>query len=141
MDAQRAIECHAAELAAINATAEDHAKLRELLTEAEGKLDDVVAFTRLGHEFHLAVAEASHNRALVVQLISLQHVSWPSKNPTLNPRVARRVLDVHKELAALIEMRDGAAARRLMDDHVKMITARRVAEHRDKRRGAQTDCC
>ena len=32
------------------------------------------AYTRLGREFHLAVAEASHNRVLVVQLISLQHV-------------------------------------------------------------------
>jgi GntR family transcriptional repressor for pyruvate dehydrogenase complex len=141
MEAQRAIECHAAELAAINATAEDHARLRELLADAESKLDDMLAFTRSGHDFHLAVAEASHNRALVVQLISLQHVSWPSRNPTLNPRVARRVLDVHKELAALIEMRDGAAARRLMDDHVKMITARRVAEDREKRRRAPTDCC
>ena len=40
------------------------------------------------------------------------------------------MLDVHKELAALIEMRDGAGARQLMDDHVKMIKARRVAEHR-----------
>jgi len=28
------------------------------------------------------------------------------------------VLDLHKELAALIEMRDPAAAGRLMDDHV-----------------------
>jgi GntR family transcriptional repressor for pyruvate dehydrogenase complex len=153
MDAQRAIECLAAELAAINATAEDHARLRELLADAERQLNDVPAFTRSGHEFHLAVAEASHNRALVVQLISLQHVSWPSKNPTLTPRVARRVLDVHKELAALIEMRDPAGARRLMDDHVKMIAARRVAEHRDvgersgavlrtaKRRRTEPDCC
>jgi GntR family transcriptional regulator, transcriptional repressor for pyruvate dehydrogenase complex len=141
MDAQRAIECHAAELAAINATAEDHARLRELLADAERNIDDVPAFTRASHDFHLAVAEASHNRALVVQLISLQHVSWPSKNPTLTPRVARHVLDVHKELAALIEMRDPAGARRLMDDHVKMITARRVAEDRDRRRGAERDCC
>ncbi len=141
MDAQRAIECHAAELAAINSTAEDHARLRGLLADAEGKLNDVVAFTRAGHEFHLAVAEASHNRALVVQLISLQHVSWPSKNPTLTPRVARRVLDVHKEIAALIEMRDGAGARRLMDEHVKMIAARRIAERHEKRRGAEFDCC
>ena len=39
------------------------------------------------------------------------------------------MLDVHRELAALIEMRDAAGARRLMDDHVKMIRARRVAEH------------
>src|SRR6187431_1628944 len=113
MDAQRAIECLAAELAAINATPEDHARLRDLLADAERKVGDVPAFTRSSHDFHLAIAEASHNRALVVQLISLQHVSWPSRNPTLTPRVARRVLDVHKELAALIEMRDPAGARRL----------------------------
>ena len=77
------------------------------------------------------------NRVLVTQLISLQHVSWPTENRTLTPEVARRVLDVHRELAALIEMRDTAGARRLMDEHVKMIRARRVAEHaRD-----ETDHC
>src|SRR5258707_1156139 len=85
------------------------------------------AYTRSSREFHLAVAEASHNRVLVVQLISLQHVSWPAQNPTLTPKVAQRILDVHKELAALIEMRDPAGARRLMDEHVKMIATRRVA--------------
>src|SRR5947209_9589608 len=70
MDAQRAIECLAAELAAINSTADDHARLRALIADAESKVDDVGAFTRSGREFHLAVAEASHNRVLVVQLIS-----------------------------------------------------------------------
>ena len=78
--------------------------------------------------FHLAVAEASHNRVLVVQLVSLQHVSWPSNNRTLTPEVARHILDAHRELADAIEIRDPAKARRLMDDHVKMIRARRVAE-------------
>ena len=62
-------------------------------------------------EFHLAVAEASHNRVLVVQLISLQHVSWPRRNPTLTPKVMRRIQDVHKELLGLIEIRDAAGAR------------------------------
>jgi len=140
MDAQRAIECLAAELAAANSTPEDHARLRELIAEAERRIDDVGAFTRLGREFHLSVAEASHNRVLLVQLISLQHVSWPAQNPTLTPKVARRILDAHKELASLIEIRDGAAARRLMDDHVKMIGARRIAEHREKR-SPMRDCC
>ena len=130
LDAQRAIECMAAELAALNATAADHAKLRQLLADAEATLGDNEAFTRASLEFHLAVAEASHNRVLVTQFISLHHVSWPRRNRTLTPKVARRVLDVHKELAALIEMRDAAGARQLMDDHVKMIKARRVAEHR-----------
>src|SRR5437899_8393702 len=140
MDAQRAIECLGAELAAVNSTAEDHARLRALIADAERKIDDVGAFTRASREFHLAVAEASHHRVLVVQLISLQHVSWPARNPTLTPKVARRILDAHKELAALIEIRDAAGARRLMDDHVKMIAARRVAEQRD-RRTTRHDCC
>src|ERR1700726_608316 len=140
MEAQRAIESLAAELTAINATPGDHARLRQLVEEAERKIDDGGAYTRCSREFHLAVAEASHNRVLVVQLISLQHVSWPAHNPTLTPSVARRVLDAHKELASLIEMRDGAGARRLMDEHVKMIGARRVAEHRHKR-GKTPACC
>jgi GntR family transcriptional repressor for pyruvate dehydrogenase complex len=129
MDAQRAIETLGAELAAEHATPADHANLTRLLAEAEAIIDDTPAYTRSCRDFHLAVAEASHNRVLIVQLISLQHVSWPTENRTLTPQVARRVLAVHRELAALIEMRDAAGARRLMDDHVKMIRARRVAEH------------
>ena len=129
MDAQRAIECLAAELAAENATEDDIARLRGIVADSEASLHDAARFTELGAAFHLAVAEASHNRVLVVQLISLQHVSWPQRNPTLTPKVARRILDVHKELLALIEIRDAAAARRMMDDHVKMIRARRVSEY------------
>src|SRR5215212_7906685 len=129
MDAQRAIECLAAELAAENATPSDVAGLKHWLADSKAKMGNVAAFTESCREFHLAVAEASHNRVLVVQLISLQHVSWPRRNPTMNSKVAKRILDVHKELLALIEIRDAAAARHLMDDHVKMIRARRVSEH------------
>jgi GntR family transcriptional repressor for pyruvate dehydrogenase complex len=139
MDAQRAIECLAAELAAEHGTEADFAKLRELIAEAETSIGDIERFTQLGAEFHLAIAEASHNRVLVVQLISLQHVSWPRRNPTLTQKVSRRVLDVHKELLALIEIRDAAGARKLMDDHVKMIRARRVSE--DAKSKAAFDCC
>jgi GntR family transcriptional repressor for pyruvate dehydrogenase complex len=128
MDAQRAIECLAAELAAEHATEADVAKLRQLILDAEASLDDAARFTELGAAFHLAVAEASHNRVLVVQLISLQHVSWPRRNPTLTRQVMRRIQDVHGDLLALIEIRDGGGARKLMDDHVKMIRARRVSE-------------
>jgi GntR family transcriptional repressor for pyruvate dehydrogenase complex len=132
MDAQRAIECLAAELAAENATAEDHSHLHRLLDEAASVIHDHDAYTRSSRAFHLAVAEASHNRVLVVQLISLQHVSWPAQNRTLTPEVSQRVLDVHRDLARLIEMRDAAGARQLMDNHVKMIRARRVAEHGER---------
>ena len=61
-------------------------------------------------------------------------------NRTRTPQVARRLLDVHQELAALIEMHDAAGARKLMDDHVKMIRARRVAEHGENQYG-HFGCC
>ncbi|MFZ0528736.1 MAG: FCD domain-containing protein, partial [Xanthobacteraceae bacterium] len=128
MDAQRAIETLGAELAAENATAADVAKLRRLLTEAESAIGDLDEFTRLSRDFHLAVAEASHNRVILVQLISLEHVSWPRRNVTATAKLARHILDIHTKLADLIELRDPSGARSLMDDHVKMIRARRVAE-------------
>src|SRR6476659_9376654 len=138
MDAQRAIETLGAELAADKATDADIAKLRALLRQAEESIGDLDAFTRLSRDFHLAVAEASHNRVLVVQLISLEHVSWPRRNVTATPKLARHILEIHTKLTDLIELRDAAGARALMDDHVKMIRARRVAE-RD--RGHETTCC
>ncbi|HZT24343.1 MAG TPA: FCD domain-containing protein [Pseudolabrys sp.] len=139
MDAQRAIETLGAELAAENATAADIAKLRRLLREAEAAVGDLDTFTRLSRDFHLAVAEASHNRVLLVQLISLEHVSWPRHNVTATTALARHVIDVHTKLTDLIELRDAAAARALMDDHVKMIRARRVAEHGASRN--DQSCC
>lgn len=128
MDAQRAIETTTAELAAENATPEDLVRLRRSLAEHEETIADDAAYTRTCMRFHLAVAEASHNRVLVAQLLSLQHVSWPAENRTLTAPVARHILDVHRQLVDLIEARDAAAARRLMDDHVRMIRARRVSE-------------
>lgn len=128
MDAQRAIETTAAELAAENGAAEDLAKLRALLVEHERVIADSAAYTRSCMRFHLAVAEASHNRVLVAQLLSLQHVSWPAHNRTLTDPVARHILEAHRQLTDVIESRDAAAARRLMDDHVRMIRARRVSE-------------
>jgi GntR family transcriptional repressor for pyruvate dehydrogenase complex len=140
MDAQRAVECVAAELAAEHATAADLGKLRRLLEEAAATIGDIDAYTRACLAFHLGVAEASHNRVLVVQLISLQHVSWPARNRTLTRQVANHIQKVHGELVDLIEARDASAARRLMDEHVAMIRSRRVAERGERGRSMQ-GCC
>src|SRR6185437_10316437 len=124
----RAAECMAAELAAEHATGAEHARLEELLADAAAKTADTAAFTSSCRDFHMAIAEASHNRVLVVQLASLQYVSWPKENRQVTPKLVKHILDVHRELAGLIQLRDGAAARRLMDEHVRMIRARRVAQ-------------
>src|SRR4051812_36736574 len=74
MDAQRAVETTACELAAEKATPDDLHKLRALLAEHERVIGDTPAYTRSCMHFHVAVAQASHNRVLVAQLLSLQHV-------------------------------------------------------------------
>jgi GntR family transcriptional repressor for pyruvate dehydrogenase complex len=139
LDAQRGVECLAAELAAENARPEDLRKLRALLAAGSEVIEDRAAFTRSSMQFHLAVAEASHNRILVAQLLSLQHVAWPTENRFLTVPVAQHILDVHREIADIIESRDAAAARHLMDDHVKMIRARRLSE--EDPQAASQDCC
>jgi GntR family transcriptional repressor for pyruvate dehydrogenase complex len=130
--AQHAIECLAAELAAKHASPKDVLQLTKLIEEAERTLDDVDRFTRSSLAFHLAVADASRNRVLHYQLVSLQHVSWPARNRTLTRAVALRVLEAHRQLAARIAAHDSEGARRLMDEHVRMIHGRRASERRHK---------
>jgi GntR family transcriptional repressor for pyruvate dehydrogenase complex len=144
LTAQAAVEGLAAELAAQRATRADLLRLKDLLNEAQTQLDDLDAFTRSSLRFHLAVADASKNRVLHYQLVSLQHVSWPRRNRTLTREVARRILEAHRRLIALIEARDAAAARSFMEAHVGMIRSRRVSESRmDKPRieARKSVCC
>ena len=140
LDAQCAIETLATELAAQHATPQDLERLQRLLTQAEETIGDAAIYTRVSRDFHLAIADASRNRVLAVQLRSLQYVSWPKDNRTLTAKVARHILEVHHELNRLLVKRDALGARRLMDEHVQMIKSRRVPE-RDGARGVPIACC
>ena len=111
MDAQRAIECLAAELAAENATEADIAQAqaadrrrrgrdrrRRALHAARRRIPSRggrgLAQPRAGGAAHLAAA----------RLLA-------APQPDADAKVARRVNDVHRELLALIEIRDAAGAR------------------------------
>jgi GntR family transcriptional repressor for pyruvate dehydrogenase complex len=59
---------------------------------------------------------------------------------TATSKLARHIIEIHGKLVDLIELRDAAGARALMDDHVKMIRARRVAEHGQTSSDDQS-CC
>jgi GntR family transcriptional repressor for pyruvate dehydrogenase complex len=78
---------------------------------------------------------------ILVQLLSLEHVSWPRRNVTATPKLAQHILEIHTKLTDLIELRDPSGARALMDDHVKMIRARRVAERGPPRGNGHFNAC
>ena len=66
MEAQRAIERLAVELRRRPLDGRGSRALARLIADAQRSIATVGGYTRLGREFHLAVAEASHNRVLVV---------------------------------------------------------------------------
>jgi len=75
VEARRLIEPHCAALAALNATAEDIARLRAAFDGADAAVRnrDARALVGMDQHFHAAIARASRNITLARILIPLQH--------------------------------------------------------------------
>ncbi len=129
LGAQSAIEGMAAELAAEHRTDEDLERMAAAMERASSLVDDPVAFTEASLGFHLAVAEASHNRALVALLRALRYVVWPSENKRATVDVAARVQKAHRTIYEKIEARDGAGARKAMSQHLGDIRDSKQRQH------------
>ena len=123
LDMQVAIESTATELAALNRTQKDLEYLSELLDESGLVLNDPEEFTKSGQKFHLAIVEASKNRALVAQFKSLRHVIWPQGAKRANTEIAKHAHDIHQELFSLIKKAEPDLARKLMVTHLSSIRA------------------
>ena len=98
MDAQRAIETLGAELAAENATADDIAKLRRA-ARTRRKPRSAISTSSPGCRA-ISIWRSRRPRTTacsIVQLISLEHVSWPRRNVTATPKLARHILDIHTQ--------------------------------------------
>ncbi|MFP6710820.1 MAG: FadR/GntR family transcriptional regulator [Rhodospirillales bacterium] len=139
LDVQVAIESTAAELAALNRSQEHIEELQELLDEAEAVLDDPAEFTNPGQRFHLAIVEASGNRALVAQFKALRHVIWPQGAKRAKREIAAHAFKVHQKLFAMIEEGDSDSARKLMVAHLSSIRA--VAFPEDSKQAANGPIC
>jgi GntR family transcriptional repressor for pyruvate dehydrogenase complex len=121
LDMQMAIESKATELAALNRTDKDLENLSELLGEASLALNDPEEFTKAGQKFHLAIIEASGNRALVAQFKSLRHVIWPKGAKRANREIAKHAYKVHQNLFSMIKEGKSEPARKLMVTHLTSI--------------------
>jgi DNA-binding FadR family transcriptional regulator len=128
-DAQIATEVMASELAAQRATDADIARLRGILKELQTisaksmTVAAVMKFTTIAMDFHAALVDAAHNRALAAQFKALRYLLEPVyARYTTNP-VAKRVISSHKALIDALAARDATRACALIRRRLEIIRA------------------
>ena len=127
LDAQIGIEAMAAELAASRASAADLTRMKGLVEELKRLFDEPVGFTDVSMRFHLAVVEASQNRALIAQFKALRHVLLPAYTRHTTREVAERAVAAHEILVGLIEAGDTDGAREQMVRRLRLIRTNRFS--------------
>lgn len=112
LDARRAIEPYAAELAAERASFQEIADIENAWQRMSDVESDVTAFTRADVAFHTGLLKASHNQVFM-QLSSIISAALEFSLYASNEAVETRseALDVHRALIEALRMRDKAAAR------------------------------
>lgn len=122
--AQAAIEPATAELAAEHASERDIERLSALLAAAEDAVADPAMFTRLGSEFHLALAQASGNPLLAASMQALRGEQQALYAPRNDREKSLRSHQFHVRLLDRVKARDGASARSVMAEHVSRVASR-----------------
>ncbi len=120
MEARQIIEVAIAQFAAERATEEDFAAMRvaiEHAAEAEGDPD---ISGRASVDFHLALAEATHNKVLYLMYRTVRelYVETARRTQATPASMADRLRD-HRRLLESVERRDPELAGQLMAEHIE----------------------
>ena len=130
LELRAAVESEAAALAAERCSPGELANIRE---RHQAMAEAVAAGGRAeaqDHDFHLAIAESTHNRLFVEFFRFLGARTIPraqaadSQSGGINPAYLRLILDEHRRIAEAIARRDGPAAHAAMRAHLKQSQAR-----------------
>ena len=116
----RVLEPACAELAARNRTDPQTAAINGNIERTRHSLDNARLSTSLDTEFHALVAEAAHNRALILSREPVGMLLYPAfemLHPKL-PQALARMLEAHRRIAAAIAAGDAAEAELWMRKHI-----------------------
>jgi GntR family transcriptional regulator, transcriptional repressor for pyruvate dehydrogenase complex len=131
-DAQIATEVMAAELAAKRATEADLQRLREIVAELQSisaksmSVSIALRFTTISMQFHEALVDAAHNRALAAQFNALRHILEPVYARHTSNAVAKRVIASHKAVIDSIASHDADRACTLIRRRLETIRATKL---------------
>ena len=116
----RVLEPACAALSAANRTGPQVAALESNIERTRHSLDNGALSTALDTEFHSVVAEAAHNRALLLSREPVGMLLYPAfemLHPLL-PQALGRMLQAHEKIAAAIVAGDTAEAETWMRKHI-----------------------
>jgi len=118
------IEPSIAALAAERATAKDVARLQSVLRLQEQELRQKKSIAGTDETFHSALAESTHNRAVLQIGATLMKVIAPTRNESLQTSErARLSLFSHRRIVNAVKARDSVEARKAMEEHIRSIDA------------------
>lgn len=127
MMARELVECEVAFLAATDADAENVQRLKRITDAMEASFKDTQAFYDLDFQFHLAVAEAANNMALleIVKLLvdrAHNHIGFMDNALSMSmPFNVETAVATARNVVRHIENGDGDRARQEMSRHLNIV--------------------
>ena len=119
MEARQFVEVLLARLAAERATLEDIESLHQALQHSAETLLNIETNIRAGVDFHLALADAAHNRVLALMYRTIRDLYLETARRTrVSAEVARDRFHDHERLLKAVMDRDPEAAAQAMTEHL-----------------------
>jgi len=120
MEARQIIEVAIAQLAAERATEEDIAAMRAAIRRAEEARGDSVTSGEASVEFHLALAEATHNEVLALMYKTVRDLYLETARQTqMTPGSVENRLQDHRRIMESVEQQNPELASKLMAEHIE----------------------
>lgn len=109
------LEVEIAGIAALQATDEDIAQLRQIMANMEASQDDPETLAAHDANFHSALVETTHNPLLIVLVDSIRDLLQEYIS-LITPHIDsdKEILQLHAELLECVEAKDAAGAREAM---------------------------
>jgi DNA-binding FadR family transcriptional regulator len=119
MEVRRTLELQAVQLACERRTEEDLARIAATLRDADALLAQKGNIADCDNEFHMALAEASHNTVLVRLLHAFYRLSLERRRDYFSDlKRAKDSANAHRKIAEAIEKRDVEAGMKIMERHI-----------------------
>ena len=120
MEARQIIEIAIAQLAAERATEEDIAAMQAAIRRAEEAHGDPMISGEASVEFHLALAEATHNEVLALMYKTVRDLYLETARQTqMTPGSVENRLQDHRQILECVEQQNPELASKLMAEHIE----------------------